>query len=73
MQNNEMYERIKIYRAFIIDEISMINDELFNFLNELFARMHQNIYFFENIHVIVFENLMQLFSIIERQVFHASQ
>ena len=73
MQNNEMYEKVKVYRALIIDEISMISDELFSFLSELLARMHQNIYSFEDIHVIVFENLMQLSSVTERQVFHASQ
>ena len=73
MKNDEMYKTLKKYRVFIIDEIFMINDELFNFLNELFVKIQRNIRFFDDIHVIVFENLMQFFSIIDRQVFHVFQ
>ena len=68
-----MFEKVKNYQVLIIDEISMINDELFTYLNEFLTRIHKNIYVFENIHVIFFENLMQLSFVTNRQIFHAFQ
>ena len=72
-QWDEMLEKVKNYQILIIDEISMINDELFTYLNEFLTRVHKNTYVFENIHVILFENLMQLSFVTDRQIFHASQ
>ena len=61
------FKKIKI---FIIDEIFMINNEMFNFVSKLFVKIHKKKFFFENFHVIVFDDLLQLFSVNERQVFH---
>ena len=72
-QWNEMFEKMKNYQILIIDEILMINDELFTYLNEFLTRIHKNIYVFENIHVIFFENLMQLSFVTNRQIFYAFQ
>ena len=73
IQKKKMYDRIKKYRVLIIDEIFMINDEFFNFINELLTRVHNNNNSFENIHVIVFENFMQFSFVTKRQIFHVFQ
>ena len=67
-----MLNVVKNYKILIIDEIFMINDELFEFLNDMFARVRENTLSFNDIHVVIFENLMQLFLIIDRQIFHVS-
>ena len=61
------FKKIKI---FIIDKIFIINNEMFNFVSKLFVKIHKNAFFFENFHVIVFDDLLQLFSINDRQIFH---
>ena len=61
------FKKIKI---FIIDEIFMISNEIFNFVSKLFVKIHKNAFAFENFHVIVFDDFLQLFSIRNRQIFH---
>ena len=68
-----MLERLKSYQVLIIDEISMVSDELFTYLSELLARVHKNTYAFGGIHVILFGDLMQLPPVTGRQVSHAPQ
>ena len=68
-----MLNVVKDYKILIIDEIFMISDELFEFLSDMFVRVRENTLSFDDIHVVIFENLMQLFSIIDRQIFHVSQ
>ena len=73
MHLKKLYIKIKIYKIFIIDKVFIINNNLFNYISELLTRIYCNNRFFEKIHVVVFKNLMQLFSIKNRQIFFVFQ
>ena len=62
---------LKKIRVLIIDEIFMINNQMLSFVSELFVRLHKNSFSFEDFHVIVFDDLLQLSSIRNRQIFHS--
>ena len=52
-------ELYKLY-ILIIDEISIVNRELFDFISQLFHWIWQQPELFENLHLICFSDLMQL-------------
>ena len=62
---------LKKIRVLIIDEIFMISSEMLSFVSELFVRLHKNAFSFDDLHVIVFDDLLQLSSIRDRQIFHS--
>lgn len=63
-------KNLKKIKIFIIDEIFMINNEMLSFVFKLFEKIHKKNFFFENFHIIVFDDLLQLFSIRKRQIFY---
>ena len=58
-------------KIIIIDEISMVDADLFTCISILFARLHENSRPFGNLHVLCFGDLMQLPPVSGRKIFHA--
>lgn len=67
---NRMSE-LKKKQVIIIDEVSMVDCDLFTFISGLFARLHNNLSPFGNIHVVCLGDLMQLPPVSGRKVFHS--
>lgn len=67
----ETVKDLKKIKVLIIDEISMVSNEMLSFVSELFARIHKNAFAFGGLHVIVFGDLLQLPPVRGRQVFHS--
>jgi ATP-dependent DNA helicase PIF1 len=63
--------RLKQIRVIIIDEISMVNAELLNFISSVFARLHRSTLPFGGVHVICFGDLMQLPPVSGQKVFRS--
>ena len=53
-------DELRTVKVLIIDEISMVDAQLFTFISTVFSRLHQNSRPFGNIYVILFGDLMQL-------------
>lgn len=62
-------EKVKVL---VIDEISMVNTDLFEFISSMFARLHKNIKPFGNVHVLCLGDLMQLPPVTGRKIFYSS-
>jgi len=64
-------DELRTIKVLIIDEISMVDAQLFGFISTVFGRLHQNSRPFGNVHVIVFGDLMQLPPVSGLKVFNA--
>ena len=64
-------DELRTVKVLIIDEISMVDAQLFTFISTVFSRLHQNSRPFGNIHVILFGDLMQLPPVSGLKVFNA--
>ncbi len=62
---------LRSIKVLIIDEVSMVDAQLFGFVSTIFSRLHQNSRPFGNIHVILFGDLMQLPPVSGLKVFNA--
>jgi ATP-dependent exoDNAse (exonuclease V) alpha subunit len=65
-------DELRSIKVLIIDEVSMVDAQLFTFISTIFSRLHQNSRPFGNIHVILFGDLMQLPPVSGMKVFKAS-
>jgi ATP-dependent DNA helicase PIF1 len=63
--------KLRTIKVLIIDEVSMVDAQLFDFISTIFSWLHQNSKPFGNIHVILFRDLMQLPPVSGFKVFHA--
>ena len=70
--DNELRTSLKKIKTLIIDEISMVSAELFDFISNLFANLHNNATAFGGINVVVVGDLAQLPPITGQPVFHAT-
>jgi ATP-dependent DNA helicase PIF1 len=62
---------LRTIKVLIIDEVSMVDAQLFTFISTIFSRLHQNSKPFGNIHVILFGDLMQLPPVSGLKIFNA--
>jgi len=70
--DNEFRTFLLKVTTIIIDEISMVSAELFDFISNLFANLHDNARPFGGINVIVVGDLAQLPPVTGQPVFHAA-
>jgi PIF1-like helicase len=63
---------LKTIDTIIIDEISMVSAELFDFVSGIFASLHSNAITFGGINVIVVGDLAQLPPVTGQHVFQAA-
>jgi ATP-dependent exoDNAse (exonuclease V) alpha subunit len=71
LSTEESKARLRKVRVIIIDEVSMLEAELLNFIAKLFARLHRQVTPFGPVHVILLGDLMQLPPVSGSQVFKA--
>lgn len=71
LSTEESKSQLRKVRVIIIDEVSMLEAELLNFIAKLFARLHRQVTPFGPVHVILLGDLMQLPPVSGSQVFKA--
>jgi len=69
--NSIQAAELRTIKVLIIDEVSMVDAQLLEFISTIFSRLHQNSKPFGNIHVILFGDLMQLPPVSGLKVFNA--
>ena len=62
---------LRSIQVLIIDEVSMVNAELFTFISTIFARLHDSLRPFGGRHVLCFGDLMQLPPVTGAKVFRS--
>lgn len=67
----ERANQLRKVQVLILDEVSMVDSELFGFISSIFSRLHEDQRPFGNIHVILFGDLMQLPPVSGLKVFNA--
>ena len=67
----ECKEELRKIDAIVIDEISMVDSELFTFISNIFSRLHSNDYVFGNVPTLVVGDLAQLPPIRPSYVFNS--
>src|SRR6185437_4860365 len=72
LTDNELKTRLQKIDTIIIDEISMVSAELFDFISNLFANLHNNAITFGGINIIVVSDLAQLPPITGQPIFRSS-
>ena len=70
--NRELTEQLKNIDTLIIDEGSMVSDQLFDFISNIFASLHSNAIAFGGINTIVVGDLAQLPPVRGQPIFKAS-
>jgi ATP-dependent exoDNAse (exonuclease V) alpha subunit len=65
-------EELKLIKVLIIDEVSMVSSELFEFVSDTFARLHENMKSFGGLCVLLFGDLMQLPPVDGSKIFKSS-
>ena len=70
--DNEFKNKLKAVDTIIIDEVSMVSAQLFEFMSNMFATIHNNALAFSGINVIVVGDLAQLPPVTGSQVFKSS-
>jgi ATP-dependent exoDNAse (exonuclease V) alpha subunit len=70
--DEDLKNRLKTIDTIIIDEISMVSAELFDFVSGIFASLHSNAIAFGGINVIVVGDLAQLPPVTGQHVFRAA-
>jgi hypothetical protein len=70
--NNEKKETLKNKKVLIIDEVSMVDAALLDYISSLFAKLRNDPRALGGMHVIVFGDLMQLLPVQGQKVFKAS-
>lgn len=70
--NMDLTIRLKRIDTIIIDEISMVSAELFDFISNMFAKIHNNSIAFGGINVIIVGDLTQLPPVIGQPVFYST-
>lgn len=70
--DNEFKEKLKKIDTIIIEEISMVSAELFEFISNMFATIHNNTIAFGGINIIVVGDLAQLPPITGSLIFRSS-
>ncbi|CAG8534965.1 12161_t:CDS:2 [Rhizophagus irregularis] len=70
--NTQLNARLKKVDTLIIEEISMVSAELFDFISNLFARIHNNALAFGGINVVVVGDLAQLPPVTGQPVFRSA-
>ncbi len=70
--DNEFKNKLKAVDTIIIDEVSMVSAQLFEFMSNMFATIHNNTLAFSGINVIVVGDLAQLPPVTGSQVFKSS-
>jgi hypothetical protein len=67
----ERADELRAVKVLILDEVSMVDSQLFGFVSAIFSRLHKNLRPFGNIHVIIFGDLMQLPPVSGMKVFNS--
>ena len=70
--DNEFKEKLKKIDTIIIEEISMVSAELFEFISNMFATIHNNTIAFGSINIVVVGDLAQLPPVTGSLVFRSS-
>ena len=70
--SKDKWEELKKRTVLIIDEVSMVDGRLLDYISTLFAKLKGNNRLFGNMHVIVFGDLMQLPPVDGQKVFKAA-
>ena len=68
-QNEETQLQFEKCRVLIIDKIFMINAKLLFYISSLCVILHKSFKSFKKLHVIIFDDFMQLLSIKNEQIF----
>jgi Cdc6-like AAA superfamily ATPase len=70
--DNEFKQKLKEIETIIIEEVSMVSSQLFDFISDMFSAIHDNNLAFGGINVVVVGDLAQLPPVTGSQVFKSS-